>query len=43
MAEGTILDADDLTRPLCRRHLDDLSSVPLNGPLLPHAPGCSKG
>ena len=28
MAERTILDANDLTRPLCRRHLDDLGSMP---------------
>lgn len=28
MAENTILDADDLTRPLCRRHLDDLDTMP---------------
>jgi hypothetical protein len=27
MAEHTIIDADDLTRPLCRRHLDDRGSV----------------
>jgi hypothetical protein len=27
MAEHTILEGDDLTRPLCRRHLDDLGSM----------------
>jgi hypothetical protein len=31
MAEHTILDADDLTRPLCRRHFDDGGSVTASG------------
>jgi hypothetical protein len=43
MAEHTILDANDLTRPLCRRHLDDLSRVPLRSRLVPDGPRCSGG
>jgi hypothetical protein len=31
MAESTILDTHDLTRPLCRRHLADLGWIQLPG------------
>ena len=43
MAENTILDADDLSRPLCRRHLEDFGWASLRGVLRTRQAGQLRG
>jgi hypothetical protein len=43
MADNTIIDVNDLTRPLCRRHLTDLGWVERPGVLRAAGRGHERG